>query len=65
MRLHFVILSFLGVLEMVRMRMIRVVQVEDFGEIHCLAREKFEKQVRVWLGVEDAPMFVEDRKLSA
>jgi len=60
-----VILSFLGVLEMVRMRMIRVVQVEDFGEIYCLAREEFEKQVRVWLGVEDAPMFVEDRKLSA
>ncbi|HBI29372.1 MAG TPA: segregation/condensation protein A [Deltaproteobacteria bacterium] len=60
-----VILTFLGVLEMVRIRMIRVVQVEDFSEIHCLTCEEFEQQVRVWLGVEDDLTFVENRKLSA
>ena len=59
------ILTFLGVLEMVRIRMIRVVQVEDFSEIHCLTCEEFEQQVRVWLGVEDDLTFVENRKLSA
>ena len=60
-----VILTFLGVLEIVRLRMIRVIQVEDFSEIHCLVREEFEKQVRVWLGIEDDLVFVEDHKFSA
>ena len=59
------ILTFLGVLEMVRIRMIRVVQVEDFSEIHCLVRKEFEAQVRVWLGVEEDSGFSEARKLSA
>ena len=60
-----VILTFLGVLEIVRLRMIRVIQVEDFSEIHCLVREEFEKQVRVWLGIEDDLVFVEDHTFSA
>jgi segregation and condensation protein A len=43
------ILTFMAVLEMVRLRMITLVQVERFGTIHCRAHEELEHQRLVWL----------------
>ena len=42
------ILTFLAVLEMLKYRLIQVVQSESFGPIHCLPHPELEKSLPIW-----------------
>ena len=46
------ILTFLAVLEMLKYRLIQVVQSESFGPIHCLPHPELEKTLPIWHKLE-------------
>ena len=46
------ILTFLAVLEMLKYRLIQVVQSESFGPIHCLPHPELEKALPIWHKLE-------------
>ena len=46
------ILTFLAVLEMLKYRLIQVVQPESFGPIHCLPHPELEKTLPIWRELE-------------
>ena len=46
------ILTFLAVLEMLKYRLIKVVQSESFGPIHCLPHPELEKTLPIWHKLE-------------
>ncbi|MBF0352722.1 MAG: segregation/condensation protein A [SAR324 cluster bacterium] len=44
----FIILTFMAMLEMAKMKIIRVVQLESMGPIHCTIHDDFELSVEKW-----------------
>ena len=44
----YLILTFLAVLEMLKHRLIQVIQSESFGPIHCLPHPELEKTLPIW-----------------
>jgi segregation and condensation protein A len=46
------ILTFLAILEMLKHRLIQVVQLESFGPIHCLPHPELEQTLPVWRELE-------------
>jgi len=48
------ILTFIAILEMVRLRLLTVVQVNQLGSIHCKAHNDFEKNLHDWFNLQDA-----------
>ena len=46
------ILTFLAVLEMLKYRLIQVIQSESFGPIHCLPHPELEKTLPIWHKLE-------------
>ena len=44
----YLILTFLAVLDMLKHRLIQVIQSESFGPIHCLPHPELEKTLPIW-----------------
>jgi len=48
------ILTFIAILEMVRLRLLTFVQVNQFGAIHCKTHEEFEKNTHEWFDLQNS-----------
>jgi len=48
------ILTFIAILEMVRLRFLTVIQVNQFGSIHCKVHNDFEKSTHEWFDLQNA-----------
>ena len=47
------IVTFMSILEMVRLKLISIVQVDQLGSIHCSAHEKFEQNSSDWFHLQN------------
>ena len=48
------IVTFMSILEMVRLRLITIVQIDQLGTIHCSAHEDFEKNSSAWFHLQNS-----------
>ena len=48
------IVTFMSILEMVRLHIISIVQVDQLGAIHCSAHEKFEQNCSDWFHLQNS-----------
>ncbi|MBL4826021.1 MAG: segregation/condensation protein A [SAR324 cluster bacterium] len=59
------IITFMSILEMVRLHIITIVQVDQLAAIHCTAHENFEKNIIYWYNLQNIDEDVEEALLKA
>ena len=47
------ILTFMSLLEMVKIHLITLIQLEHLGPIHCTVHEDFEKKIKSWYELQE------------
>ncbi|MBC8259316.1 MAG: segregation/condensation protein A [SAR324 cluster bacterium] len=51
--LSWFIITFMAILEMVRLRLLIIVQVDQFGAIHCTTHTDFDQNIRDWFHLQN------------
>jgi segregation and condensation protein A len=63
--LSWFIITFMAILEMVRLRLITIVQVDQLGEIHCTVHDDFDQNIIHWYHLQNTNVKEEPALLKA